>query len=700
MAQNHNIGEHMRKHTLIIMMIALCAAVVCAKSKDILYLKTGEEQTGELRKIDDSKVLIKTTDGDKTFAKDSVRSIDIGTWRAGDDWKTRADIDDSLLLAAIKRAGDGMSLGMEFPTAGQITIYESATLTFEKDGSATVVERYIQFVAAERGKDVANFRRAYCTDFQDITIDFARAVSMKGEITTLADNALENGYRYSYLPEYQRVRNTKFALKGSEVGSIIDYQFTVRSKNIDAFKPVSASWNFYSTEPILESHFAVKYHKDAPVKLHSVAINGTETKKGDYITVDFVKTNIEPYVEEALLPDLDIFMPNVKVTYAQPAEKLATAFYARISAALDAETELKSRLTKAFGAQKPSIEQVYNYVSENYTTNGVWLNGDYQYPKPLSKLLTFSSVASHEYVFLLYAFLRAAGFAPELVLLGPSINTDVPSELFDITYCDNFSVKIDDAGTVRYLLPSEYSRYDNCYLDAQWILPIAQSGAKWEQIPRKPGNFAYAVPIYECTLDTNGTLSFVYTEKYYGTTGGDGWRYHKNDKPRSLDNFFQSLAKNIDELAELRDYKIKGYKSLNEKVFVTYSVDIPGYATTTGDVIAFRLPSVNFGASSVGASSRKLPFAREGNVYSEKRITISLPKGYDVEYLPSSLKSGVGYRNVDATITVDGSKLIYIEKLDGTHAPLLEPEKYADYKSYIEQLSRFGESWILLRKHR
>jgi len=178
------------------------------------------------------------------------------------------------------------------------------------------------------------------------------------------------------------------------------------------------------------------------------------------------------------------------------------------------------------------------------------------------------------------------------------------------------------------------------------------------------------------------------------------WRYHKNDKPRLLDNFFQSIAKDIDELGELREYKLDGYKSLDEKVSVVYRVDIPGYATTTGDIIAFRLPGVNFGASSVGASTRKLPFARPGNTYAEKHITIVLPKGYTIEYMPASLKTGVGYRNFDASIKVENNKMYYVEKLDGTDAPFLEPEKYAEYKAYIEQLARFGESWILLRRQK
>ncbi|MCD6502062.1 DUF3857 domain-containing protein [bacterium] len=689
----------MRRFKIIIcvMAILLATSITAAKYRDILYMNDGSEHVGELVRITESEIVFSTSDGDQeTIDPDSVRSIDLGTWRPGDDWKNRIDIDDPILSTALENADEA---SRKYTSANYITLYEKGELTVDSDGSATLTERYIYYIANESGKNKANWSTRYFSDVQDVTVDYARAVGLS-KVSTVADNAIEDASTNPILSEYQRQRSKKFALTGASLGSVVDYHVTTRFKKLDMFNGLSLNWRFYDTEPKLVSIFEVFQKGDVDLAFKETDVpKPKKVKRDGYSGRAYRMENIEPYVEENMLPNLDLILPNVVVTLPADLEKLSASYAAKIDEAMDAVGTVESRLTAEFPGGKPTIEQVYNYVSENYTTNGIGMTNYYPYPKPLSKLLEASRIAQHELVFLLYAFLEAAGGDPELVMVGPSLDSPLSPDMFNIQHFHSLRVKVKDGSELRYLAPNEFLRYDHQYLSGVWVLPVKKSGAKIERIPRVAGDFAYSIPRYDCVLGSDGVLDVTWTVSYHGPTGGDRYRYHKNDKPRELDNYFDGVAKSIDEMADMVDYKLTGYKSLAERVELTYSVRIPGFAVRAGEeILAFKLPTVKFGASQVGAAERTLPFSLPGNFYGEKIIDISLPKGYEIEHLPESVELSCGYRDFEGDVSVSDGVLKYRQISKGKHSPVVQAKDYPKYKNFVERRSKFADNWILIKK--
>ncbi len=686
----------MKRIFYIALLIAVIAATSFAKDRDIVYLIDGSEHIGGLVRITDKEVVLDTKTGESVFPVDSVRSIDVGTWRPGDDWKNRLDIDDPILENALETAD---MASRKWTSAGYITLYEKGTLTVNQDLSAEYVVRYIYYIANERGKNKANFSMNYYDDVQSIEVDFARSVGL-ASISTVADNAIEDGSTNAWLAEYQRGRIKKFALTGASLGSVVDYQLTKHFERFDQWNPLNERWSFHDNEPIIESIFEVKYHESVQLAFHEVEMPKPQIRKeGGYNIRTYKIENIAPYVSETMLPDLNWFMPNVSVTLPQDLNALSSAYFTKIEELTDAMPMVESRLKAQFPGKKPSIEEVYNFVSENFASNGITIIDYYPYPNLLSVLLDRSRVASYELTYILYVFLKAAGHNPQLVLIGPDIDTKIPTKNFNLSYFNSLAVKVIDKGKVRYISPNEYQRYDNQHLNGIFILPIADKGAKLEKIERHSGKNRYTATDYNCELRPDGTLLIQYTETYVGETGADYYRYQKNRKAREIDNHFDAISKNIDELAHIVDYKLTGYKNLGEKVEVSYVVEIPGFAVSAGEeILAFKIPTVGFSASQVGAANRTLPFSRPGNSYTEKSITIRLPEGYKIEYLPKSVKLSVGYRSFEGKIEVKDGILRYSQISESKHSPMISPKDYPKYKSFEEKRARFGDSWILLRK--
>ena len=685
---------------ILLLLLLLPAMILFAKHKDIVYMMDGSEFLGELEKIDGNTIVLITSEGSKTFHKDSVRAIDLGTWRPGDDWETKRDIDDPILLEALEATGMRSGIRTKYPTAGHITVYRELSVNIEKDLTANQTYRNIVYITNERGKNQANYVARYKEDIQDVSIDFARAVGRDRKISTIRDNAIEDGSPYNSLSEYQRIRRKKFAMTGAEVGSIIDYQVTKTTDAFNDFCYPSWSMNFYSTEPILKSIFEIRYHKDLEpiVTAIEMPIKAKKSKDGDYRILRYEMTDIQPYVKETMMPRLNKILPNVTVSFPQDHATISANFYTKYQEAYDADEEIKAIIAEKIG-QDPSCEQIYNYVSENYSDNGIGMSEYYPYPKPLSKLLDMAQTSNYEKVYILWAFYKAAGKNPEMILYGPSLDTDLPTEAFNVNNFTSINVKIEDNGS-HYLYPNEYVPYKHqSPPSGRYVLPVKAAGAELEEFDMLAGDYTWQKPVYHGKLNADGSLHLEYSREYNGPTGANRYRRYKYSKPQEIDNSFQELAKDIDPMANLVDFNLDGYKSLEDDVKISYSVDIPAYAVGAGDeILAFKLPTVTASAYDVGAQERILPFSKEGNSYGEKEIIFDLPEGYEIEFLPKSIDVAIDYRSFKGELKVEDGKIIYQQTTTGQHEPILDPDEYPDYKEYVENISRFADNWILIRK--
>ncbi len=681
-------------------LLILLPVILFARHKDIIYLMDGSEYTGELNKISDTEISLTTPDGPMTFHKDSVRAIDLGTWRPGDDWDTKRDIDDQVLLDALEATSMSSGIRTKYPTAGFITVYVKKSVEIDKDMSSKETIRKIFYITNERGKDEANNSFSYYEDIEDVHVDFARAVARDRNVSTIRDNAIEDGSPYNSLSEYQRLRRKKFAMPGAEVGSVLDFQVT-QSTDYNDFLYPSWSMNFYDTEPVLHAEFEIKYHESLEPAITEIEmpVKVKKEKDGEYRILRWTVDNIEPYVEETMLPNLDKFMPNVRVSIPQDMAVISSNFYSKFIEAYDDEAQVKSIIAEKIGPS-PSVEDIYNYVSENYATNYVGMWGYYPYPKPLSELLGMAQVARHELTFIFWSFLKAAGKSPEIVLYGPSLDGPAKPEAFNVRSFSSVDVRVQDGDKMLYLDPDEYLRYDHKQPPSNdWILPVKAEGAELEEHPILPGDYTWTKPVYEGSLDASGTLHLDYHAEYHGPIGADSYRRYKYSKPQEVDNSFQEMAKKIDPMANLKDYTLEGYKTLADKVNVSYSVEIPAYAVGAGEeILAFKLPTVDLSAWDVGAQERVLPFSQSGNSYSEKLISFDLPDGYEVEFLHESIEESVGNNSFKGETKVENARLIYHQTSSREHEPLLEPKEYPEYKEFIEKLSRWADNWILIRR--
>lgn len=94
---------------------------------------------------------------------------------------------------------------------------------------------------------------------------------------------------------------------------------------------------------------------------------------------------------------------------------------------------------------------------------------------------------------------------------------------------------------------------------------------------------------------------------------------------------------------------------------------------------------------------RKYPFQLGMSYMDDDTVTVKIPDGYEIEYLPEPVKVESVFGRYTATIRQEGESILFFrhhEKQEGVYPP----EKYADYVLFVKQIVDADRRKIVLKK--
>ncbi|MBN1755521.1 DUF3857 domain-containing protein [bacterium] len=693
--------------TVVIIGILLAISLGWAQiqHKDIIYTKDGEEYFGELQKVDQNTVYFIDRHGEAlTFSVDSVKSIDMGKKRPGDDWESTEAIDDTLLLRVIEGSPSPLQVAQSYVDAGYLVLYEKETCKYFEDNSSQVTTRKIIKVFKDRGKDQANQMFYYFQDNQEISIDFARSISKEGMVISLNDNAIEDASAYSYLPEYQRLRRIKFALKDVTLSSIIDFQITRKTHGHDILEPFYRTWNFQSSEPVLYSGIEVIVPQKTKVTYHPYNFKGKprESKNGNYKHYLWEMRDLEPYVSEQTMPPTFLVTPSIIIAFESDWAEIGAAYYNKALEAFQSHNAVEAKVAELIAGNSPNkLEILYNFVAENIEDKGLSLNSYYPYPKPLDTILKNGFGSQQDVTFLLWGMLKLAGIECDLCLFPHKTGYQYrfADDIESISPFQIVAIKCDGANRVGYLYPNEYIRYDQSPSNLAGItgLLITGKGGKLIKTPELPASVNGSINKLDVIMKTDGSVE-VEQHILLDGTAESTYRALKYNKTEENDNYFEDKVKEIDDRAVLIDYTLEGYKTLADNINLVLRFRIPNFAITAGEeILAFNFPSIKYSAYGVGAPSRTYPLFYGTLMDLENHIEIQLPQGYEVYYIASSVSYGDDRVGYNAEISRENGTVKFNDHYFRTEC-WLEAEYYPQFKSLIENRAKISKEWVVLKK--
>ena len=655
-------------------------------TRDIVYLKNGEEINGSVTNINDEFVEILTSHGKVIIPVGKVLSIESSRKRPGDTWEKDSDIKDTLLLKALKVPVDSL-----FPRAGYVNIFVIKNFKLNPDSSFVYIERRIIKILKERGKRAANQIFKYHKSYENGEIVFARTVTRDGRVVSIMDNAIEDASVYSSFPEYDDLHQVKFAIPEGEPGNVLDFEIKITGRR-DIHHPAYRTITMGDIDPTYREYVKI----EGPEKLLSYNVknfNGekTETVQNGEKKIYLTLQNHPGYIIEPNMPPIHYILPSVTCGLKYPnGMQLYRDYVNSILADFNPENLLDSLVSKSM-TFADSVFAIYRFVAQDIKR--VPVNGESYsiFPKPPAHVIKKSAGSEVDKAFLLYALYKKFGLAPELILAVSKGNWSFHKDA-NLSQFTDLIVKLDTV----YLDPT------NDKIPFGYVRPAYQGingvtlNGRVVEIPFISPEREGEIDLMNITLNNSGDLVIEDNAMYRGEDGVTVRalkQFRKVEIEKLLEQsitWAPGIVLDSFNLSDLNDLRIPPKLSLY--------YHIPEYAIVADNLILLKMPDLSdYTAEDVGATVRNNPLYFSRNYRSIKDIVINLPPGYSVRYLPENYRGEVKFMKFNSIIFESSGKVHYSDetiRLGGIY----DKKYYPGYRKIVEKRAKLRDNWIVIER--
>ncbi|MCK5833917.1 DUF3857 domain-containing protein [bacterium] len=673
--------------------------------RDVIYTTDGEEFRGELGAIDSDSIVFKTISGEKTFARSEVIRVELAKERPGDWWLTAEEIDDPILndvLANLPNPEDYLG-------ASYLVLHQSDEYTISLDGTVEHVSRLITQALTERSKDeISLSHMIYFGDLGSGEFIHGRSIAPDGRVLHLDESAIESGPVFAYIPEYNRLMLTKCALGEVAPGSIVDIsQKTVQrySNSLDAFY----STEFFSgEEPIISRELVLRV--EAGAQIHWADINWPSawpkfdlSDEGQFTIFRWSLKDIPPIIAESNMPPDIKFTPSILLSISNGWEKIAADFALALDEALDNPDEINriaGELTKKKKKPADKARSIYNWVVSEMRFIPAPSQLYSFAPKMLSIVLEKRYANDLDKTVLFYYLCKQAGVKADIGFVSKhesAFDREVPSLGFVPTPVVRLDLEGDEIWAELSSENMPLGVLPNSIMGEPAII-FREKGVEFIRVnPPKTideGENEYLVG----KIDINGDLT-AELEVVYNGSRQEEIRELKQSTSEEIRREMEKRASQVHPNAILTEWEIEGIDDLSKPISVEIEFTVPNYAITAGDkFLAFTIPNLRYSAWGTGKPSRDWPIWFDSPYRGTHDVTIGLPKGYEVYYIPNDTSSVADSLLYSAKFKTKKGKFHFFDDYDrGRFA--FPPDMYPAYQDYRRVQASVASAWIVLTKN-
>jgi hypothetical protein len=677
----------------------------------ILYLNKGEEVPGRLEKIDSDGTVYFTrlSDGETlTYKKGDILRIDFQKKRLDDDKKNISEIDDNLLKSALSYPAEVQN----FPQASYVILYSGAFVEVKSDLSASITKRVVAKVLTKQGRAVGNQSIEYLGDWESVEILFARTILPDSTLLHLAENALEVGSVFGAYPDYENQRRVKFTLKEVKEGSVVDFCYRIDRKPAQILHPLLAREYFKSLEPIVRKEFVVVAPKGVELSItaRNLGENVNYLKESDEAKTRYswVAVNAPRFERESDMPPYPDTMPNVVVTIQEDWGRIGREFAAVLAQNLVVDESLKNRVETITEGKSTPVEKaraLYAFVAQQIRNLQISPSQSSYTVHELPQILSRGQANPLDKAFLLYGMLKSSGFDVHYLLCLPRSQGAFPKQnpCLSLLSSPALLVKIEeDTFYLALFSDSTDFGYIPPYLQGAAALLIDEKEPQLVEIPLLPASEEFTESTTAATLTADGTIKAKTVRKALGHYASE-WRQLGNLRPEELKQSFEKRVAEIHSNARLLSFNAGNLKDLNSPVVIEYEYEIPDYALKAGtELMAFRLPEIDYSASSIEKWERTLPLFWANTFSYRNFVRVVIPETYEVRYIPESVQSYSGYEPFTyyrARFTLDDDAVVFTDECV-RNSVLENAVKYASLLDAIQTSARVSNEWVVLEAKR
>ncbi|MDB4954739.1 MAG: transglutaminase protein [Myxococcales bacterium] len=625
------------------------------------------------------------------------------------DPKTAKDPDLATMIELAKNGPDQTA----YPQADAIVALDRDDISIGIDGTVTEHHKSIvKLLDAQRGKEkFADVHIGFDTKRQQLTIQTARTVNADGEPHVASPEEIGDIVppRLADATIYSDVRERVVSFPAVDKGSVVELEYT-RTTQATPDAPMGGEQMLGQWDPVLERIVTITVATSASPKLEVVGadLKATESSTPDGHMWTYKLEKLPDQHPEQASPADAAVLPRLlysfQPSWAKVLEPVAERFLrasvpATPTPAIKQEAE---RITEGAKSETDKASKLYAFVAHDIRSVDLPLGWAGYEPHAPDVVLQNRYADNRDKVGLLLALAAAQGIQGRPVLVRTG-RVPVIASVPTIAQFDHVIAKLTVDGKEVWVDPSdEYGQYGVAFTgEDNLVLPLEKGGSELGQRPPLDPSTSISQVNAQFALSANGDLDAKYAYEMSGWYADRATEQLRPLKGEHLTQFFQQAAAELSAAALDKGHDVGDTMSVSGAFKVTHHVSVPGYSAAQGNFRVFELPPVSLGvaddAPSASLSVRKYPLSIGVPRTEKSDVTLQVPAGWKVSYVPPKLEGsseGVSFSSVCTTAgqSVTCHDEIKLDKL------VLPADKYPAFRDAITKLQAYERRIVLLTK--
>ena len=594
--------------------------------------------------------------------------------------------------------------------AGAIYLVDQAKREVYQNGSSRLIVYQKIRIKKERGKRFAEVQIPFDKDYQRVKVNFARTITSQEKVVLVRKDDIRTitpAHLAPFTALYSSVKVKTITFPAVDIGSIIEYRYTIFSRKSLMKNEFWGGFYFQDTEPMVLSRYTLTLPSNRDFKKIEKCIEPpTLNKRRGKIIWTWEKKNVPALVPEIQMPPMSEIVPSLHISSLKDWDKMGRWFYSLYEEQIEPDEEIHKKVKElepachSEGSEESKIRALYNYVSKEIRYVGLEM-GIYGYkPHKAKDVFHLKYGDCKDKATLLLSMLKSAGIKGYLALLNTEkmVNSALPSP----GQFNHVIVAIPRQNGYLWLdTTAEVCPFGNLPPSDQGKVALIAREDKTELVttPLFPADENSRLREIKASISSEGELNAdveISTKGIYDLVYRYAFRYLKPTEQR------RSLSESLNRScpgAVLKEFSISNPHNLDTPFKESYQFSAERYGIRLKNQIIFK-PAILESLSStdlVAAKERKFPidFGRIWQI--RDRIIFSIPEGWTVETLPESLSLKEKFGNFSSTFQKEDEKIIY-ERVFSMEYKEIPVSLYPKLKEFYHQIVYQDKKLIILKQ--
>ena len=603
----------------------------------------------------------------------------------------------------------------DYPDASAVLLKMQEVADVAEDGSVVTTRNKLIKVLALRGRErYSNQSFLFDTERSELSLIKGVTITKLGRVVEVEEDAV-NDVTPAFLEGasmYANVMDKVFSFPVVRSGSTIELQ--LRGEHEPAYDgSYSGIEHMGALDPLLDASFTIRYPEDseAPSSIGYTGNLGATTirKIAEPGEIVYSVTDVPALVEEEHMPSANELFPTViyssYTSWDQPAAFFAGEFFPHVQTDGDIAARV-TELTREATSTDEKVKALFLDVATDVRNVHLRLGLGGYAPNDAGQVLTNKYADTRDKAVLLVSMLRAAGIDAYPALVEGAPDARFTESVPTLKQFSRILVATPDGDSYRFLDPF---LDDVSYGFVRWgrgntALVVKDDGAgELVQVPGFRAAESRARQNMVVTLDADGNARTRVTCELTGYFDRKTRRDLKDATPSESQKLFDAAANAVTAGASDTDHSHSDLSDLTMPVTVTQGVEAEGLAVPQGDMMIVRLPVFPFTFASMDVypslAERSYAFEFPCEFTSELEITLELPDGYEVAWLPDDIALATQDAILELTCDSYEDQHIIVWKRSVTiNERSISVDGYGELKENYDSLISPKNRLILLKK--